>query len=293
MSKYNYKIKSIKLDDIVKYDKSKFNSNNHWKDNYRPDDYDKVLSQTNTNKWIDIFKKYKYIEISNKIWIKWLKKAYEISSQTGRFSQLFEDELNEICFNLEKKYTDIFNGTAYFIRINNCSLKYGQHKEGPYYSIRQILESTVSSIKGHSPINDDTNKLDIYLIDWINIEPEYEFRVFVYKNKITAISQQNIYKKLLNKNTKGFETDYFQSKIKNKLDLIVEYFYNIINKKVYWIDSYTIDIAIIDNKPYFIELNSFGKQYASGSALFHWLLDEEILYNKFQSNDIIEFRYTI
>lgn len=295
MCKYNYKIKPIKLDDIVQYDKAKYNSNNHWVNNSRPEDYDEVLAQTNTSKWINLFKQFKYISISNPVWLSWLKQANEICSQTGKFSQLFEDEMDEICSVLEKEpdISQIFNGTGYFVRVNNVSLKYGQHKEGPYYSMRQILESTLSCIGGHTPIKPDTNDLDIYLMEWIEIHPENEFRVFVFQNKITAISQQNLYSLLLNTNT-NIPNQVFELEMKEKLDIIVKYFYNTIMNKVDWINSYTIDIAIVDLQAYFIELNSFGKEYSSGSALFHWLLDESILYNKFETNEnIIEFRYTI
>ena len=57
------------------------------------------------------------------------------------------------------------------------------------------------------------------------------------------------------------------------------------------VSEYTIDIAIIENKPYFIEINCFGKEYAAGSSLFHWLIDEDILYGK--KSDKIYFRYAI
>ncbi len=56
---------------------------------------------------------------------------------------------------------------------------------------------------------------------------------------------------------------------------------------------YTYDFAFEDNnvtKPYFIEPNSFGKEYAAGSELFHWEIDEEILYGK---KEKIYFRYTV
>lgn len=300
--KYNYKIKTVKLDDIVIHDKAKYNSNNHWVGNVRPADYDDVLAQTNTSKWIDLFKEYKLISISEPVWLSWLKEACKVCSQTGEFSQLFEDEINEICSLIEKRpglgpglglgleIKQIFDGTGYFVRVNNVSLKYGQHKEGPYYSLRKILESVVSSIRGHTPINQDTLKLDIYLLPWCEIDSQYEFRVFVFKNKITAISQQNIYSPLINL----VSTPVFEFEIKKKLDIIVEYFYKTVRAKVNWIDSYSIDIAIVNSQAYFIELNSFGKEYAAGSALFHWLLDEEILYNKFETNDdAIEFRYTV
>lgn len=203
--------------------------------------------------------------------------------------------MDEICSVLEKE-SDVgqtFNGTGYFVRVNNVSLKYGQHKEGPYYSLRQILESVVSCIGTHTPLKPNTTNLDIYLMEWIEILPENEFRVFVYQNKITAISQQNLYSLLLNTNP-NISNHIFELKIKEKLDIIVEYFYNTIANKIDWINSYTIDMAIVNSQPYFIELNSFGKEYAAGSALFHWLLDEQILYNKFETDEnTIEFRYTI
>jgi hypothetical protein len=35
---------------------------------------------------------------------------------------------------------------------------------GPYYDLKIIIESAVSSIKGHCPIYVNTTELDIYLI---------------------------------------------------------------------------------------------------------------------------------
>jgi hypothetical protein len=43
---------------------------------------------------------------------------------------------------------------------------------------------------------------------------------------------------------------------------MLNYFYSIMINKIDWIDCYTFDFAIIDSKPYFIELNCFGKEYA-------------------------------
>ena len=66
-------------------------------------------------------------------------------------------------------------------------------------------------------------------------------------------------------------------------------------KKITHIDSYVMDFAILnDDSPYFIELNTFGKEYASGSALFDWITDYDILYGlkKIDEEDYIEFRYT-
>jgi hypothetical protein len=109
----------------------------------------------------------------------------------------------------------------------------------------------------------------------------------VYNNKITCISQQNLYSVLYDENT--------IQQIPEKLTIILEYFENVIKNKINWINNYSYDFAIIENNtPYFIEMNSFGREYAAGSALFHWILDEKILYNSFETGDNrVEFRYTV
>jgi hypothetical protein len=56
--------------------------------------------------------------------------------------------------------------------------------------------------------------------------------------------------------------------------------------------NYTFDLVLLnDSTFYFIEPNSFGKEYSAGSALFHWINDSDILLN--ESCNEIEFRYTI
>ena len=296
--KWKFNIKPIDLDDIVHYDKEKYNSNNHWVNGIRPEDYDKILSNSNTDKWIGSFKTYTILTINNPIHIEWIVKASSICSITGRFSNLYLEELEQTCLDLMKQsdFAKAFDGTGYFVRVGNVSLKYGVHGTSPYYDIKSILESMVSSIKSHTPVKDDTTELSIYLIPWVNIEPVDEFRVFVFNGKITAISQQDLYSKLFEKKYKGITLEQLISIITEKLNLIVNYFYQEMTNKINWIEtnSYTFDFAIVESKPYLIELNSFGTEYAAGSALFHWINDKEILYNDFSNQDYtIEFRYTV
>jgi hypothetical protein len=81
--------------------------------------------------------------------------------------------------------------------------------------------------------------------------------------------------KLINKWVKIIY-DYFESNIKNN--------YNCLN-------SYVYDFAILSgDKPYFIEFNPFGKEYSSGSSLFHWIDDESKLLNR---DNRIYFRYSL
>ena len=50
-----------------------------------------------------------------------------------------------------------------------------------------------------------------------------------------------------------------------------------------------MDLSILDDgRLFFIEPNCFGKEYAAGSALFHWIKDEEQLYGR---TDRVHFRW--
>lgn len=278
---YKFNIKSIELTDIQLHGDKKYNSNNHGN---KPDDYEYIIDQTYTNKWIDLFKSdYIKITIDNPQHIYLCKLANKIGQVTGNIPNLFIEDMEEIFVNYGK---DIFGVTGFFVKVNNVSLKYGKHGLGPYYNMRSIIESCVTCTKGHTPIRSNTKQLDIYLIPWVKVEPNNEFRVFVYKNKITAISQQNLYSVLYD--------DISIQEIHARLTIIMDYFNDVIKYKINWLANYTYDFAIVDNKPYFIEMNCFGKEYAAGSALFHWILDEKILYNSFENgNNVVEFRYTI
>lgn len=274
-----FKITPIELADIKLHGDTKYNSNNHG--SIRPEDYLNILSQSHTEKWIDLFKpEYKKITIDEPYYIHLLKLANNVGEITGKIPHIFMEDIQPLCNELK----DNFDGTNYFVKVNNVSLKYGIHGIGPYNNIQKIIESSITCIKGHTPIYPDVTKIDIYLLPWVNIERVNEFRVFVCNNKITAISQQNLYYKLYD--------EFSISKIHEILQIIIDYFTKEIVTKINWISSYSYDFAIVDGNPYFIEMNCFGKEYAAGSALFHWLLDEDVLYGKSGEN-VIEFRYTI
>jgi hypothetical protein len=285
-------IKAIQLDDVLANDKIKYNTNNHWDDNKRPEDYDQVISNVQTNKWIDQFRTYKKIIINTKQDLYWMKEAYEIGSKTKRFPKMFDDELEDM-INRYKNLTDtIFTGEKYFIRCEGVSLKEGKHGVGPYVDFKSVIESMVTCRHGHSPIYQSSTEIVLYLCPFIeNMNHMNEFRIFVCKNRITAISQQAIYdiNDILDKLNDLDKNEL----IKRWIDIIQKNFEEEIKKKITHIDSYVMDFAILDdNTPYFIELNSFGKQYASGSALFEWITDYDVLYG-LKGEDYIEFRYTI
>lgn len=284
----NIIIEPICTDDIIVPDKNKFNSNNHWENDEKPIDYDAVLEKSNLKYWVDNFRDNYFVININPKELRWLKDAATIGNMTGNFPQYYNDELDSL---LEKySYLDeMINNKKYFVRTDTVSLKNGMHGAGPYDNLKKIIQSLVTSMTKHSPITEKTTNIKLYLFPWITIENFKEFRVFVHKNKITAISQQNCY-------SKNYVLDKLSNKDKEKVIvkwvmLITNYFENIIKKRITHIENYTIDFALLENdEPYFIEINSFGKEYAAGSSLFHWLLNEDKLYD-IKNERKIYFRY--
>ena len=123
-------------------------------------------------------------------------------------------------------------------------------------------------------------------MEWKVFNKDNEFRVFVYNNHITAISVQFLYT----------ENKLFSKKNNEEIITLVKdinnFFNNNIKDKLYSMVNYTFDLVLLDDSTfYFIELNSFGKDYSAGSALFHWINDSEIILN--ENCNEIEFRYII
>jgi len=291
MIKFN--IEKITQDEIKKDEhvKERFNSNNHYIEK-RPDDYYDVITKTYANNWIDLFHKdYDVIYICGRD-LSWMKRACAIGMYTAKFPKMYQDELEDMLGRYEDTKELFQNGNVgYFIRTDSVSLKYGQHGAGPYYDMKSIIESLVTSIYGHSPIKDTTDHIKLYLLPWKDIDSSREFRVFVCNNKITAISQQNLYE--TNNSLALLSDEESDSTVTEWGNVILKYFNEVISTKITHINDYTIDICLIGdgNEPYFIETNCFGKEYAAGSALFHWIVDEDKLYGK--DSDTIYIRYTI
>ena len=268
-------IEPILLDDVLTLRKERFNANNHSLDT--PIDYYKILENSNIKYWIDKFRTdYIIINLSKK-YINWMKKANDIGKYTGQFPKIFNEELEEF-LNNHKHLDYIFNSNnKYFVRTEKVSLKYGQHGVGPYANLKDIIESLVTCIDTHSPFkNINDNNIKLYLLSWIEINEDREFRIFICNNNITAISQQNIYKR--NEYLLKYNEEERNIIINNWINIIKNYFDDVIKKNITHTNNYTIDLVLLDNnQPYFIEINSFGKDYAAGSALYHWIIDETIL----------------
>jgi hypothetical protein len=282
MSTLDIVLEPISLDEINRLDKIRYNTNNNYKDGEQPSDYFEVLQRTTTSKWVDQFKTYQTILIDlTKPLAAWMIDACRMGIHTGRFPRSFEDERDLLADVITSQNPSVFNGTKYFIRTESVSLKYGQHKAGPYTEMTKVLESLVTSIDGHTPIYDNTTELLLYFIPWEELSLDREYRGFVCNDRLTALSQQHLYKV------------YDGADIRKDAEIIHLYFTAIMRKKITFLSDYSFDIAIIgEDVPYFIEMNCFGSEYAAGSALFGWEQDRAVLYGESEEN-VLVVRYTI
>lgn len=275
-------VQRIDLDDILMNNRIKYNSNNHWNDE-RPLDYDQVISQCNTSKWVGQFKSnHKTFKIKKRD-LAWMFKAFKIGSYRCKFPHMYDDELEEY-LERNKHLGHIFD-KPYFVRTNRNSLKNGVHGAGPYTDLKSVIESICTTTDTHTCFYEDDDECTVYLWDWKSeLNKDREFRLFVHEKRLVAISQQHLYK------TNEWLINKTDDEIKTIVAQINESFEKDIKPKIHHLTSYSVDFALVNDEGYFIEINSFGKEYASGSALFHWLIDEDIMYGKKEEQ---YFRFTI
>lgn len=283
-------IEEIEQDAVTIFGKTRFNSNNHWPDDVKPLDYHERSALDNTHTWIDQFHtEYGVIEIFERD-LRWLKEAETSGQFTRKFPHMYNDEKE----NFLQRYKDVSDqyfatGKQYFVRSEHVSLKWGKYGPGPYTSLEKIIDSLCTCKPTHTPLKDVTTVLKLYLLPWLTFNPMKEYRFFVCNNRVTAISQQNLYQP--NTLLQPLSQVERETLIRHHIDIITTYFYQTMVKKITHVSSYVVDLVIMESEePYFIEMNTFGKEYPSGSSLFHWLLDEDKLYGK---EDKLYFRYTV
>ena len=269
----NYKNHSIifepiPLESVKTHGETRYNSNNHWVDNIKPPDYFTEIDKFHTSQWVNKINRPHYtIEINEESDLKFLSKVSFLGKISGKLSSLYYDDITTFVKKYEDKYDELFkNGKKYFVKCENVSLKYGHDGLIAYTNFRTIIESLITCPSGHTAIYSDTKKITIYLFDWTEMKQCDEYRVFVKDSQITCISQQFLYEK--------FDLD--ENVIKHNITQILDSFVTLIDVTGYTTFSY--DIVLIENIPYFIEPNCFGKEYAAGSALFHWIIDSDKLY---------------
>jgi hypothetical protein len=239
----NFEISFYELDHVLENDRILFNVNNLYEENHRPEDYFERSEQTCTRNWIELFHhdNYAYVDLDEKD-LNWMAQAARIGCTTNKFSSIFSDELKEssekhrIAFESGLKKLNV---NACFIRSDSVSLKYGIYGAGPYSDISKVLESIVTSTGGHLPFKAGDLKCRVYLLKWIEMEREKEFRIFVHRNRITAISQQFLYQ------ANSWLSKLSNEEINEVLRTIVGQFEAKIKDKLAFLESYVMDLVVL------------------------------------------------
>lgn len=164
---------------------------------------------------------------------------------------------------------------AWFFRFNSMSPKDGI----PNCSVTSALDTINKIITSKRAWNCMTSgEKTIYFVryenDW---DPKREFRVFIYKRKVTAISQYNIGTKSMLSGKSNHDVMTLTNGIKDHLEKQI---LPLVCPKI-GTDNVTCDLYINRNGTIrIVEFNSFGYWQAAGSALFEWIGDKNKLYNQ-------------
>jgi hypothetical protein len=191
------------------------------------------------------------------------------------FTSLSKNDLDDLSYVFKNEIISVIeyfrkNGIIkFFVKLSGTSGK-NDHDLIPLFDIFDIIKfiSQVSFKKEYKKMRDkfyDTN-LCLIIMPWNDMfdNKRYEFRAFMYNNKITCISQQ-VWYDIMN---------YSEEELKIFKDAVLS-FENKTNLK-----NATIDMYIKDGKIHVIEYNPFGPYSAAGSSLFNWINDFDKMHNK-------------
>jgi hypothetical protein len=190
-----------------------------------------------------------------------------------KISSLLEDIESDSCWQQCCESLKTFD--TCFVKLSQTSGKHDR-EVSPISTPEQLLLYLINSktlLKCYQSFEESKTggiPLDIYLIvkPWdTQITDFNEFRVFYYNHKITAISQQKWYSQI----NIPFHSEQMITTLQQKIRNLNDFPYSSCVFDVYF--------DIERNQTEFIEINPWGNWNASGSSLFHWVKDEQILYS--------------
>lgn len=114
-----------------------------------------------------------------------------------------------------------------------------------------------------------SESLNLIIREFVQFPVEHELRGFVWKKRLTALSQYNniAFLPSLVKN---------KDEIENKVRIFMDKFIPIVSDRL---ENFVVDIVLDYNgKVWIVELNPFGE--LAGSCLFSWISDRELLLNE-------------
>jgi hypothetical protein len=195
-------------------DKVRYNTNNHFDcrvdaaDATRlvagqppvpPADYAAAAAQCRTSRWADLFHAHYRVVNVARAHLPSMRAASRLALAKAGVSPLYAGDIADAAAATDAggafdRCDAADAGSGYFVRTEEVSLKAGVHGAGPYHSMRAVLESAVTAYGGHQGVNERSTQLKYFLFPWrTDLDTAREFRVFVHRGRVTAVSQQNLY----------------------------------------------------------------------------------------------------
>jgi hypothetical protein len=113
--------------------------------------------------------------------------SHRCVTQTGAFEDLSSDFVTAMQIRLKQ-----LNNMA-FVKLSTSSGK-NDRPLRPVSSVPELLNYLCESKTVQADLSDDTTTCAIVTMPWNkSVDPKREYRVFVYKARITAVSQQSLY----------------------------------------------------------------------------------------------------
>jgi hypothetical protein len=264
--------------DVAAASPGTFNTSNHWMDVgacARPADYDAANAACDTATWLHVLPASRQPRQFTVPVGRAMRDAARTHHLTGRraVAPLFQDDVDAAASvaDAEGVLPAVVAAGFTFLRSGSVSFKYGVHGVGPYTSAAQVYASLCTAPSDHTPLRDagPDGRLALFAFPWLDINPDLEFRVFVRGGVVTAVSQQHWCEP---NRTLATWTDTALVRLVRELVAATEAAVALLTTG----DSFVVDVACAP-RPVFIEVNPFGANYSSGSALFHWLRDAAVL----------------
>mgnify|MGYP000846706478 CR=1 FL=1 len=196
-----------------------------------------------------------------------------IDLNNSEIQDIFNNNTNaELHNKITNSVTLLNSKNGVFVRLYSLSPK----SSVKCYNSKQVIELISSSARTIWSLH-NYEKNGIMLREYVDMNNAYEFRLFVFGSVLRAISQYFCYV--------YFEELEDNQKRQHIYNNIVSWFATIYKNISY--EDYTVDILVSTNDIKIIEINSFGPGLLSGSSLFSWTKDYDILH--FSKKPVIRF----
>lgn len=243
-------------------------------------DYRTEIDKTSLLKWRSLIDYPIVLEWTfTPVEIRHLMDSMQVSLISKRLSSLHREELDEIIQRLDRELSQISSPHGWFCRFARCSPKDGC-RAWPLLSSKQVVEQVVTSVRAQQALQHGGTTLYLcrYLPNW---DPHREVRVFVYRGRVTAISQYTA------------RSHYFERLTDEQLERVAHRILQELTElmgrliEAFSTSNFTCDMYIEEDRVRIVEFNSFGYWLAAGSGHFHWLTDRALLYG---TNEELYFR---